>query len=116
MMRGKWLVVSVLLLGLLLGTVAGLVLAQGSKPAGAAAPQALASTDFGYHGKLNRDNSPYDGTYGLRSSLSELYLNGNIQRLAITGLQQPSPVWSKTVNGVEWYPDMLVTLEMSDRL
>ncbi len=71
MMRGKWLVVSVLLLGLMLGAVAGLGLAQGREPGGAAAPQALAGTGFTYQGNLNRGGSPYDGTCDFQFSLHD---------------------------------------------
>jgi hypothetical protein len=71
MMRSKWLLVSVLLLGLLLGATAGLSMARGRESGSGAAPQALLGTGFTYQGKLNRGGSPHTGTCDLRFSLHD---------------------------------------------
>lgn len=82
MMRGKWPLVSVLLLGLMLGATAGLSMAQRRESEGGAGPQALIGTGFTYQGKLNRGGSPYTGQCDFKFSLHTAASNGG--QLGIT--------------------------------
>jgi hypothetical protein len=76
-MRGKWLLVTVILLGLMLGAVVGLSLAQGVGSEDGAAPQALVGTAFTYQGRLNKGGSPYTGQCDFRFSLHDALSDGN---------------------------------------
>lgn len=76
-MRGKRFLVSVLLLGLMLGAVAGLSMAQGVGSEGGAAPRALVGTAFTYQGRLNKGGSPYTGQCDFRLSLHDALSEGN---------------------------------------
>jgi hypothetical protein len=75
-MRGKWFLVSVLLLGLMLGALVGLSMAQGVGSEAGAAPQAPAGTGFTYQGKLDKGGSPYTGQCDFRFLLWDALNDG----------------------------------------
>jgi hypothetical protein len=81
-MRGKWLVVTVLLLGVMLGAVVGLSMAQGMEAEGGAAPQALVGTGFTYQGRLNKGGNPHNGSCDFQFSLHDSVADGS--QLGIT--------------------------------
>ncbi|MGD8599457.1 MAG: tail fiber domain-containing protein [Anaerolineae bacterium] len=76
-MRGKRLLVSVLLLGLMLGAVVGLSMAQDEESETSAAPQAPVGTAFTYQGRLSKGGSPYTGQCDFRLSLHDALSEGN---------------------------------------
>ena len=68
-MRGKWLLVSVLLLGLMLVAVVGLGLAQGTESGEGAAPQEPLGTGFTYQGRLTDAGGLVDDQCDVQFSL-----------------------------------------------
>jgi hypothetical protein len=76
-MRGKRFLVSLLLLGLMLGAVVGLSMAQDVGSGGGAAPQALVGTAFTYQGRLDKGGSPYTGQCDFRFSLHDALSGGS---------------------------------------
>jgi hypothetical protein len=76
-MRGKRLLVSVLLLGLMLGAVVGLSMAQGEGAEGGAAPQALVGMGFTYQGRLTDGGIPANGAYDFGFVLQDAPSSGN---------------------------------------
>jgi hypothetical protein len=83
-MRGKWLLLSFLLLGLMLGAVVGLSLAQGAEPDDRSRPRAPVSTpavvgtSFTYQGRLTDGGSPAEGEYDLRFELFSAASGGTL--------------------------------------
>jgi hypothetical protein len=76
-MRGRRFLVSVLLLGLMLGAVVGLSMAQSVGSEIGAAPQALVGAAFTYQGRLDNGGSPYTGQCDFRFSLHDALSGGN---------------------------------------
>jgi hypothetical protein len=100
-MRGKWMAVTVLALGLLLGLIAGQGEAQDTAPQEATAPQDLVGMAFTYQGKLNKGGSPHTGTCSFRFSLHDALSGGS--QIGIT----------QTVGGVD-VVDGLFTVAVND--
>ena len=76
-MRGKGFLVSVLLLGLMLGAAVGLSMAQDEGSEAGAAPQALVGTAFTYQGRLTDGGIPANGAYDFGFVLQDAPSYGN---------------------------------------
>jgi hypothetical protein len=75
-MKGKWILISMLALGLMLALVTGLSMAQGPEPQGGVTPQAALGTVFTYQGRLTDGGSPANGAYDFQFKLYDAASNG----------------------------------------
>jgi hypothetical protein len=75
-MKGKRILISMLVLGLMLALVTGLSMAQGPEPQGGVTPQAALGTVFTYQGRLTDGGSPANGTYDFQFKLYDAASNG----------------------------------------
>ena len=75
-MKGKRILISMLVLGLMLALVTGLSMAQGPEPQGGVTPQAALGTVFTYQGRLTDGGSPANGTYDFQFKLYDAASSG----------------------------------------
>jgi hypothetical protein len=68
-MKGKWTIMGIILIMLLLALAVGLARAQGPDSQGGPSVQAATGTAFTYQGQLKKDGSPVNGTCDFQFSL-----------------------------------------------